>query len=157
MAASSVLPHRQVVQAKALLWAADGVANEEIARRAQVDSDTVRAWRKRFAEKGVEGVGTVAKGRGRKPWLPPDTVERVLELTRTGTPPGGATHWSTRSLAAVAGASKDTVGRIWADHGLKPWRTETFKISNDPDFEAKLVDVVGLYLHPRPHGGVQLR
>src|SRR5512144_436343 len=81
MAASSVLPHRQVVQAKVLLWAADGVANEEIARRAQVDSGTVRAWRKRFAEKGVEGVGTVAKGRGRKPWLPPDTVERVLELT----------------------------------------------------------------------------
>src|SRR5512135_145899 len=148
MAASSVLPHRQVVQAKALLWAADGAANEEIARRVQVDPDTVRAWRKRFAEKGTEGVGKVAKGRGRKPWLPPDTVERVLELTRNGKPPGGATHWSTRSLAAVAGVSKDTVGRIWDDHGLKPWRVETFKISNDPDFEAKLVDVVGLYLEP---------
>src|SRR5512142_2682912 len=148
MAASSVLPHRQVVQAKALLWAADGVANEEIARRVQVDPDTVRAWRKRFAEKGTEGVGKVAKGRGRKPWLPPDTVERVLELTRNGKPPGGATHWSTRSLAAVAGVSKDTVGRIWDDHGLKPWRVDTFKISSDPDFEAKLVDVVALYLNP---------
>jgi transposase len=147
LAASSVLPHRQVVQARALLWAADGVANEEIARRVQVDSDTVRAWRRRFADAGVGGVGRVAKGRGRKPWLPPDTVARVLELTRT-TPPGGATQWSTRSLAAVAGVSKDTVGRIWDDHGLKPWRTETFKISNDPDFEAKLVDVVGLYLDP---------
>src|SRR5512135_780495 len=148
MAASSVLPHRQVVQAKALLWAADGAANEEIARRVQVDPDTVRAWRKRFSDKGIHGVGKVAKGRGRKPWLPPDTVEQVLELTRNGKPPGGATHWSTRTLAAVAGVSKDTVGRIWNDHGLKPWRVDTFKISNDPDFEAKLVDVVGLYLNP---------
>lgn len=148
LAASSVAEHRQVVQAQALLCAADGVANEVIARRSQVDADTVRAWRKRFAEKGIEGIGKVAKGRGRKRWLPPDTVQRVLELTRNGSPPGGATQWSTRSLAGVAGVSKDTVGRIWADHGLKPWRVDTFKISNDPDFEAKLVDVVGLYLNP---------
>ena len=66
MARSSVLPHRRVVQAKALLWAADGVANEEIARRSGVDSDTVRRWRNRFVEKGIDGVGTIAKGRGRK-------------------------------------------------------------------------------------------
>jgi transposase len=148
MAVATSLPHRQVVQARALLQAADGVANEEIARRVGVVPDTVRAWRKRFADKGVEGVGKVAKGRGRKPWLPPDTTARVLELTRTGTPPGGATHWSTRSLAAVAGVSDDTVRRIWANHGLKPWRVEAFKLSNDPDFEAKLIDVVGLYLNP---------
>jgi transposase-like protein len=64
MAASSVLPHRQVVQARALLWAGDGVANEEIARRSGVDSDTVRRWRKRFADKGTAGVGVIAKGRG---------------------------------------------------------------------------------------------
>ena len=66
MARSSVLPHRQVVQAKALLWAADGVANEEIARRSGVDSDAVRRWRNRFADKGIAGVGAIAKGRGRK-------------------------------------------------------------------------------------------
>ena len=100
MAGSSVLPHRQVVQAKALLWAADGVANEEIARRVGVDSDTVRRWRKVFSEKGIAGVGAIAKGRGRKPWLPAGTVERVLEVTAHETPPGGATHWTTRSLAA---------------------------------------------------------
>ena len=84
-----MLPHRQVVQAKALVWAADGVANEEIARRSQVDSDTVRRWRNRFADKGVDGVGTIGKGRGRKSWLPADTVQRVVELTLTGRPPGG--------------------------------------------------------------------
>ena len=108
MAASSVLPHRRVVQAQALLWAAEGVANEEIARRCDVDSDTVRRWRTRFAEKGVGGVGAIAKGRGRKSWLPSDTVARVVELTLTGKPPGGATHWSTRSLAARVGVGKDT-------------------------------------------------
>lgn len=64
MVASTRLPHRQVVQARALLWAADGVTNEEIARRSGVDSDTVRRWRKRFAETGVDGVGVIAKGRG---------------------------------------------------------------------------------------------
>ena len=73
IARSSVLPHRQVVQARALLWAADGVANEEIARRSGVDADAVRRWRRRFAETGVDGVGVIAKGRGRKSWLPAGT------------------------------------------------------------------------------------
>src|SRR6266550_1736057 len=67
MAASSVLPYRQVVQARALLWAGEGVANEEIARRSGVDSDTVRRWRKRFADTGTAGVGVIAKGRGASP------------------------------------------------------------------------------------------
>jgi transposase len=148
IASSQVLPHRQVVQANALLWAADGVSNEEIARRAGVDSDTVRRWRARFGDLGVAGVGTIAKGRGRKSWLPADTVARVLDLTAHEKPPGGATHWTTRSLAARVGVGKDTVARIWADHKLKPWQVATFKVSNDPRFEEKLVDVVGLYLKP---------
>lgn len=109
MAASSVLPHRQVVQARALVWAADGVANEEIARRCTVDSDTVRRWRTRFVERGIDGVGAIAKGRGRRSWLPTDTVRRVVELTLTGQPPGGQTHWTTRTLAAQVGVGKDTV------------------------------------------------
>ena len=148
MSKSSTLPHRTVVQARALLWAAEGMANNEIARRSGVDSDAVRRWRARFAETGVEGVGVIAKGRGRKPWLPEGTVAEVLRLTREELPADGSTQWSTRTLAARVGIGKDAVARIWADHGLKPWKTETFKVSNDPDFEAKLVDVVGLYLNP---------
>jgi transposase len=144
MAAATVLPHRQVVQARALLWAADGVANEEIARRVEVDSDTVRRWRKRFADKGVAGVGVIAKGRGRKPSLPPGTVEEVLRLTHKELPADGSTHWSTRSLAARVGIGKDAVAQIWADHNLKPWKVETFKVSNDPQFEEKLVDFVAI-------------
>jgi len=148
MAASMSLPHRQVVQARGLLWASDGVANEEIARRCGVDSDTVRRWRSRFVEQGIAGVGRIAKGRGRKPSLPVGTVEEVLRLTHKERPADGSTHWSTRTLAARVGIGKDAVAKIWADHNLKPWRVETFKVSNDPDFEAKLVDVVGLYVNP---------
>lgn len=148
MAASTSLPHRQVVQARGLLWASDGVANEEIARRCGVDSDTVRRWRSRFAEQGVAGVGRIAKGRGRKPSLPAGTVAEVLRLTHKERPADGSTHWSTRTLAARVGIGKDAVAKIWADHNLRPWKVETFKVSNDPRFEEKLVDVVGLYLNP---------
>ena len=148
MAGSTSLPHRTVVQARGLLWASDGVANEEIARRCDVDSDTVRRWRSRFAENGIEGVGRIAKGRGRKPSLPAGTVEEVLRLTHKERPADGSTHWSTRTLADRVGIGKDAVAKIWADHNLKPWKVETFKVSNDPRFEEKLVDVVGLYLNP---------
>jgi transposase len=154
MAVSTVLPHRQVVQARALLFAGDGVANEEIARRVQVESDTVRRWRRRFAEKGIAGVGVIAKGRGRKSSLPAGTVEEVLRLTHKQLPPDGSTHWSTRTMAAHVGVGKDTVAKIWADHNLKPWKVDTFKVSNDPRFEEKLVDVVGLYLNPPARAAV---
>ncbi len=148
MAASTSLPHRQVVQARGLLWACEGVANDEIGRRCGVDSDAVRRWRSRFVSEGTEGVGRIAKGRGRKPSLPAGTVEEVLRLTHKERPADGSTHWSTRTMAARVGIGKDSVAKIWADHNLKPWKVETFKVSNDPRFEEKLVDVVGVYLNP---------
>src|SRR5664279_1690339 len=106
MAKSTALAHRTVVQARALLWAADGVANQEIARRCGVDSDAVRRWRARFTEKGVEGVGVIAKGRGRKPWLPAGTIAEVVRLTHKDLPADGSTQWSTRSMAARVGIGK---------------------------------------------------
>lgn len=148
MARSSSLPHRAVIQARALLLAGDGVANEEIARRCDTTPDTVRRWRVRFGERGVAGVGVIAKGRGRKPWLAEGTVAEVVRVTREEVPSDGSTHWTTRTLAALLGIGKDSVARIWRDHDLKPWQTKTFKISSDPDFEEKLVDVVGLYMDP---------
>jgi len=148
MAASTTLPHRTVVQARALVWAAEGVPNEEIARRSGVDSDAVRRWRVRFADKGVDGVGRIAKGRGRKPRLAEGTVAEVVRITREVSPPDSSTHWSTRSLGRYVGVGKDTVARIWRDHELRPWAVETFKVSTDPRFEEKLVDVVGLYMNP---------
>ncbi|MPZ74176.1 MAG: IS630 family transposase [Nitriliruptorales bacterium] len=148
MARSSSLPHRTVVQAKGLLLAGDGVANEEIARRCETTPDTVRRWRARFARDGVEGVGVIAAGRGRKPSIPAEVVEAIVADTLHTRPEDGATHWTTRSLADRHGVSKDMVARIWKARNLKPWQVATFKLSADPDFEAKLVDIVGLYLHP---------
>jgi transposase len=148
VAGSSSLPHRQVVQARALLLAADGVATNEVARQCGTTNNSVRAWRRRFERDGVDGVGRIAPGRGRRSWLPEGTVAEVVRVTREETPDDTSTHWTTRSLAERLGIGKDSVARIWRDHQLKPWRTDTFKVSNDPEFEAKLVDVVGLYLNP---------
>lgn len=148
MVASPSLPHRAVRQAQGLLWAAEGLANEEIGRRVGVSSNTVRAWRQALQERGVEQVGVIAKGRGRGSWLPAGAAASVVRLTFSETPDDTSTHWSTRSLAARAGVGKDTVARIWRKLGVKPWKVDTFKVSNDPAFEEKLRDVVGLYLDP---------
>jgi transposase len=154
MARSSSLPHRKVIQAKALLLAAEGVATNEVARRCGTTNESVRSWRRRFESEGVDGVGRIAPGRGRKPWLPEGTVAEVVRVTREESPDDTSTHWTTRTLAERLGIGKDTVARIWRDHKLKPWRVEMFKVSNDPRFEEKLVDVVGLYLDPPARAAV---
>ena len=147
MARSTSLPHRRVVQARGLLLAADGIANEEIARQCDTTPDTVRRWRSKYVEDGVAGVGRIRPGRGRKPEISQQLVESIVADT-LGTTPPDATHWSTRSMAEHAGVGKDTVARIWRARQIRPHRVETFKLSNDPAFEEKLVDVVGLYLNP---------
>lgn len=147
MARSSSLPHRVVVQARGLLLAADGVGNNEVARRCEVTPNAVRRWRSKFATDGVEGVGRIRPGRGRKPGVPAEVVEAIVHDT-LHTTPADATHWSTRSMAEHAGVGKDTVARIWRARNIRPHRVDTFKLSNDPDFEDKLIDVVGLYLNP---------
>lgn len=148
VARSTSAPHRSVMQAQALLAAADGVANYEIARRVGSTANSVREWRRRFESEGVDGVGRIAPGRGRKSWLPEGTVAEVVRVTREESPDDTSTHWTTRSLADRLGIGKDSVARIWRAHGLKPWKVDTFKLSEDPQFEDKLVDVVGLYLDP---------
>jgi len=146
--ASPSMSHAAVRQAEGLLWAAEGVANEETGRRVGVSANTVRAWRASFERLGVDGVGVIAKGRGRKAWLPDGTVAEVVRVTLNERPGDTSTHWSTRTLAERMGIGKDSVAKIWRDHKLKPWKVDTFKISNDPLFEDKLVDVVGLYMDP---------
>jgi transposase len=148
MARSRSLPHRQVMQAKALLMAAEGVPTNEVARRCGTTDTSVRAWRRSFEAGGVGSVGRIAKGRGRKSWLPEGTVAEVVRVTLEEKPDDDSTHWTTRRLAERFGIGKDSVARVWRDHQLKPWKVDRFKISNDPRFEEKLVDVVGLYLNP---------
>src|ERR1039457_401892 len=139
---------RKVVQAKALLLAGEGVGTNEVARRCNTTNDSVRAWRRRFETDGVEGVGRIAPGRGRKSSLPEGVVSAVVHDTLRTLPDDGSTHWTTRRMAERFGIGKDTVARIWRDHHLKPWKVDTFKVSTDPRFEEKLIDVVGLYVNP---------
>ena len=148
MSRSTSLPERSVTAAKGLVLATEGVATIEVARRLGVSPDRVRRWRSRFGTERLAGVGRIAPGRGRKPSLPEGTVAEIVRMTLEERPEDGSTHWSTRTLAAVVGVSRETVRQVWADHGLRPWRADTFTLSNDPRFEEKLVDVVGLYLNP---------
>ena len=147
VARSQTCPHREVVRAKALLAAADGVANTVIAAELGVTAVSVRAWRERFAAEGLAKWGKVKKGRGRTPSIPEETIARIVDLTLHSTP-AAHTHWSCRTMAQQVGVSPATVQRIWEGRGLRPHRVETFKLSNDPHFEDKLIDVVGLYLNP---------
>src|ERR1039457_2049735 len=102
------MPHRTVQQARALLLCADGEAIYEVARRLGVASNSERQWRRRFEEVGVDGIGVIAPGRGRTSWLPEGTVAEVVSLTMNEQPDDGSTQWSTRTMAARMGISKDT-------------------------------------------------
>jgi transposase len=147
VAKSQTAPFRQVQRARVLLLAADGVANARIAEQTGVSVTTVRSWRSRFEQEGLAKLGKVRAGRGRKSTVPQEKIDEIVALTRTGKP-AGHTHWSCRTMAARVGVSPATVQRVWAARGLKPHRVKTFKLSNDPRFEEKLIDVVGLYLAP---------
>ena len=147
LARSQSVAHREVVRAKALLMAADGLANTAIAGALSVSPASVKSWRERFSEEGLAKLGHVRKGRGRKPSIPQSKIDEILDLTQNYRPEG-ETHWSCRTMAAAAGVSKSTVQLVWHARGLKPHRVKTFKLSNDPRFEEKLVDVVGLYMNP---------
>jgi transposase len=113
----------------------------------EINPKTVALWRQRFFKEGPDCLWEVAAGRGRKPQLPADKVEAIINATLQ-TRPAGATHWSCRTMAEEQGVSKATISRIWQSHGLKPHRTKAFKLSRDPKFLEKLTDVVGLYLNP---------
>jgi transposase len=147
LSASRTAAHREVQRAQALLMARAGEANTRIAADLGVSPATVTAWRERFAAEGLKGLAGVRPGRGRKPSISDEKVARIVAATLHEKPPG-ETHWSCRSMAKAHEVSPATVQRIWSARGLKPHRVETFKLSTDPKFEEKLVDVVGLYLNP---------
>jgi transposase len=143
-------PVRLVVRAKIVLAAAEGYENQVIAAQLGCTRRTVGVWRKRFAEAGVAGIEKDAPRGGRVPRQRAVFEAEIIRKTTQETPPN-ATQWSTRSLAKVLGCSDTLVQRVWKDNGLKPHRTKSFKVSNDPRFAEKLVDVVGLYLDPPEH------
>jgi transposase len=144
---SQTAAHRDVQRAKALLMASDGLATTRVAKEIGVSPATITRWREGFERDGLKGSVKVRPGRGRKPSISPEKVAQIVHATLHETPPG-ETHWSCRSMARAHGVSHTTVQKIWAARGLKPHRVKTFKLSQDPRFEEKLADVVGLYLNP---------
>ena len=138
-------PCKVVWRAEIVLATADGDGTNEIMRRANTSKPTVWRWQTRYLYEGVDGLRRDKTRPSRVPPLPRETRLKVITKTVQETPPN-ATHWSRSAMAEAVGISPSSVGRIWAEAGLKPHLTRGFKVSNDPMFEDKVTDIVGLYL-----------
>jgi transposase len=141
---------RLMQRAKVVLMAAEGQENKDIANVLGVTRQLVGRWRNRYVAQGLAGIEKDAPGRGRKATVRDSMVAKIIEAT-TQTKPAESTHWSTRTLANALGTTRSMVNRVWRANNLKPHLQRTFKLSNDPKFIEKLVDVVGLYLNPPEH------
>jgi len=132
-------------RARIILASAEGEPVRPMAKRLGVSVNTVNVWRRRYREQGLAGLRT--RPRSGRPRQISDAKERAV-VAATMRRPQGTTHWSARRLAKAVKLSAASVHRIWQKYGLQPHRVETFKFSNDPAFDAKLADIVGLYLDP---------
>jgi transposase len=139
-------------RARVILMLADGETYDGIEETIGCGRAYVSRWRGRFLEQGVAGM--YARHKGRKPTaMTPRMEARILARTQ-GKPKDGSTHWSTRKLATELGVSHMLVQRVWSRAGIKPHRIKRYMASNDPDFESKAADVIGLYLNPPQHAAV---
>lgn len=141
---------RLAERAAIVLHAADGLENREIGKRMGITRQKAGRWRLRYAEQGLPGIEKDAPRGGRHRRISDKQRAAVVRKTLKETPTG-QTHWSRATMAGATGLSESTIGRIWREHGLKPHRVETFKLSNDPRFVEKLYDIVGLYVDPPEH------
>src|ERR1700690_2791539 len=151
-AQSRTLPAGDVWRARLILALADGTTYREIARSLKTSLPTIARWKMRFERDGLaglEGRHQGSKPRAATPKVQAHVIRRVQQK-----PGDGSTHWSCRKLASELGLSKSTVQRILAQAQLKPHRLERYMASNDPDFENKAADIIGLYLHPPQHAAV---
>ena len=140
-------PQQIVLRCRIVLAAASGQSDNAIASQLEVNRHTVRLWRNRFRQQGLQSLWEIASGRGRKPSYGGEKIQQIIDTTLRSKPKG-RTQWSCRLLARLLGVSKSTVNNVWRSHNLKPHRVKTFKLSRDPHFLQKLTDVVGLYLNP---------
>jgi transposase len=150
---SRSLPAGDVFRARLILMVADGRSYAEIQERLQTTAPTISLWKSRFRKDRIDGL-TLIRHAGKKPTvITPKLQAKVLEVTRQR-PKDGSTHWSCRKLARYLGISKDAVHRIWSTAGIGPHRLERYMASDDPDFETKAADIIGLYLNPPAHAAV---
>ena len=139
-------------RARLILLLAEGHTWDEVSERIECSRGFVASWNKRFVEQRIAGLYSRHLGQVASV-LTPELEARILEATRRA-PSDGATHWSTRKLGAHLDVSHMMVARVWRKHGLKPHRIERYMASNDPDFETKAADIIGLYLNPPAHAAV---
>ena len=137
-------------RARVVLLACEGWQNKDIAVQVGLDRRQVALWRQRFLDGGIEALRKDAPRSGRPATVTAEVQSRIVHATLHDRPVD-ATHWSTRTLAAKLGLGATTVRRVWRSNGLKPHLSRSFKLSRDPRFEDKLLDVVGLYLNPPEH------
>jgi transposase len=145
--ASRSVPQSVALRARIVLGAADGVGNKVLARQLATSLPTVLLWRGRYQAEGLLGILEDRPRSGRPKEIAPEQEAALIEMTLRTTPKN-ATHWSVRLMAREQGVSPATVQRIWKKHHLQPHRVESFKFSTDPQFVAKVRDIVGLYLNP---------
>ena len=144
---------RLAERAAIVLHAADGMENQQIGALMNISRQKAGRWRDRYAELGLAGIEKDAPRPGRKRRI--DDKQRGAVVRKTlREKPEGHTHWSRATMALATGHSASTIGRIWREHGIKPHRIETFKLSNDPRFVEKLTDIIGLYVSPPEHAVV---
>lgn len=146
LARSRTVSTRHADRARIVLLAADGFSNADVAAELGVKPHTVGRWRNRFAEHRLAGIEKDLP-RGGRPRTREAIESEIIRRTTQETP-ANATHWSSRTLAKKLGVTQSMVCRVWRANGLRPHMVRTFKVSNDPRFEEKLIDVVGLYLNP---------
>ena len=147
-------PQKHVWRARIVLLTADGHGTNEIMRRTAKSKTAVWRWQERFMQEGVAGLLRDKTRPSRIPPLGADVAARIVGLTTTSDPPGETTHWTAGAMAKALRISVSSVQRIWRAHGLQPHRVRRFKLSNDPQFAAKLRDIVGLYVDPPAHAVV---
>lgn len=150
VAANRNSPQKHVWRAKIILLTDDGHGTAAIMRATGKVKTVIWRWQERFSEEGVAGLWRDKTRPSRIPPLSPETAERVVALTLAGPPPT-ASHWTGAAMAKAAGISVSSVQRIWRAHGLRPHLVRRFKLSNDPQFAAKLKEIVGLYVNPPNH------
>ena len=141
-------PQKVALRCRVLLLAHDGVPNSGIANEVGVSRPTVLALRAAFAKQGMTAVTGIRRRQRTPKVLTSELEQRILDSTLKTRPADGSTHWSVRTLATHLGVSKTIVHRVWQKHDLQPHRVERFKLSNDPQFESKVRDIIGLYLNP---------
>lgn len=143
-------PMKHIQRVQAVLLSSERLPTQEVARRCGISRPSVWRWQRRFAEGGPEILLREPRRTPGTAPIPDVTVAKVIAMT-CAEPPGEVTHWTGRAMAKVAGISLSSIQRIWRTHRLQPHRIRTFKKSNDPQFAAKVEDIVGLYMNPPAH------